>query len=115
APRARGGAGVATDRRGLTAADADESDERVLASRSLAELPAVAAQVERDPVGTLALYHAAKRLVGRLDLGDTLDAVTDAVLEIVPRATHLAVLRRAHGDEERFTVLRPPQPHRRPA
>ena len=82
-----------------------DGDERVLASRSLAELPQVAAQVEKDPVGALALYHAAKRLVGRLDLGDTLDAVTEAVLEIVPRATHVAVLWRAEGDEERFTVI----------
>src|SRR5262249_15340563 len=82
-----------------------EGDERVLASRSLAELPKVAAQVEKDPVGALALYHAAKRLVGRLDLGDTLDAVTDAVLELVPRATHVPVLWRAEGDEERFTVI----------
>jgi transcriptional regulator with GAF, ATPase, and Fis domain len=82
-----------------------EGDERILASRSLEELPRVADKVEKDPVGALALYHAAKRLVGRLDLGDTLDAVTEAVLELVPRATHVAVLWRAEGDEERFTVI----------
>jgi Nif-specific regulatory protein len=83
----------------------DNGDERVLASRRLEELPEVAAQVEKDPAWALALYHAAKRLVGRLDLGDTLDALTDAVLEIVPRATHVAVLWRAEGDEERMTVI----------
>jgi Nif-specific regulatory protein len=89
----------------LRGVDPVAADDRVLASRTIAELPEVAAHVEKDPVGAVALYHAAKRLVGRLDLGDTLEAVTDAVFEIVPRATHVAVLWRAEGDEERFTVV----------
>jgi Nif-specific regulatory protein len=89
----------------LRPVEAPSVDDRVLASRTIAELPAVAAHVEQDPVGALALYHAAKRLVGRVDLGDTLDALTEAVFEIVPRATHVAVMWRSEGDEERFTVI----------
>jgi transcriptional regulator with GAF, ATPase, and Fis domain len=81
------------------------ADERVVASRSLEDLPQVAGRLEKDPSGALALYHACKQLVGRLDLPETLDAVTDAVFEIVPRATHVAILLRREGDDERFTVM----------
>ncbi len=89
--------------RGTAPPDNDEG--RVLASRAIDDLQAVAGKVEADPGGALALYHAGKRLVGRLDLGDTLDAVSEAVLEMLPRATDVAVLWRSEGDDERFTVI----------
>jgi len=79
--------------------------ERVLASRPIAELPEVAGKVEKDPAGLRALYQATGRLSGRLDLGEALDALTEAVLEMIPRATHVAVFWRSEGDEDRFTVI----------
>ncbi|MBI4510783.1 MAG: sigma 54-interacting transcriptional regulator [Deltaproteobacteria bacterium] len=82
----------------------DGERDRVVASRALAELPQVAGKIEKDPNGALALYHAAKRLSGPLELADTLEAVMESVFEIVPRATHVAIFMRSEADEERFTV-----------
>ncbi len=97
------------------ASPAADPGERVIASRPIAELPEVAGKVERDPVGALALYQAAKRMAGRLDLAETLDAFTGAVFEMVPRATHVAVFWRnlspeaadgaAAWRDDRFTVV----------
>jgi transcriptional regulator with GAF, ATPase, and Fis domain len=87
------------------AATHDESQDRVIASRSITQLPEVAGKVERDPVGALALYQASKRLSGRLELSDALEALNDSVLEMVPKATHVAILWRSETDAERFTVV----------
>jgi Nif-specific regulatory protein len=80
-------------------------EERILASMSITELPQVAGKVEKDPGGAQALYQATKRLQGRLELGDTLEALADSVLELVSRATHVSIFLRNEGDEERFSVV----------
>jgi Nif-specific regulatory protein len=82
----------------------DTSTERVLATRPIAELPEVAGKVEKDPVGAMALYQASKRLGGHLDLAEALGALSEAVLDMVPRATHVAVILKSEGDDDRFTV-----------
>jgi Nif-specific regulatory protein len=90
---------------GSGAGDAvDDGEERILASRRITELPEVAGKVEQDPAVAALLYKAAKRLGRPLELAPMLDALTETVLEIIPRATHVAVFLRSEADEERFTV-----------
>jgi Nif-specific regulatory protein len=80
-------------------------EEKILAARPIDELPAVEGKVQADPVGALALYQASKKIGGRLDLADTLEAVSAAVIEMIPRATHVVLFWRTEGDDERFTVI----------
>ncbi|MFH0901248.1 MAG: sigma 54-interacting transcriptional regulator [Pseudomonadota bacterium] len=76
----------------------------VLASRPIDNLPEVAGKIERDPVRVVTLYQVSKRLGRQLDLTETLGALADAMLELVPRATHVAIFLRNETDEQRFTV-----------
>jgi transcriptional regulator with GAF, ATPase, and Fis domain len=87
------------------ATSAQPREEKILAARPIAELPAVVGKVESDPLGTLALYQAAKKIGGRLELADTLEAVAASVIEMIPRATHVVVFWRSEGDDDRFTVI----------
>jgi Nif-specific regulatory protein len=82
----------------------DPNADRIIAARTIDELRVVAGKVEADPNVALALYHASKQLGGQLDLPDVLDAVGDAVLELLPKATHVAIFLRSEADEERFVV-----------
>ncbi len=99
----------------------DEADlaERLIASRSIIDLPAVRDQIEHDPVSALRLYKALQPLSGRLDQAAVLDAVADALFDILGRATHVTVLLRSDADKDRFTLAlqrerggpsRPPEP-----
>ena len=83
-----------------------ESDEgqRIIATRSLSELPSVTGKVEHGPAVS-ALYSAIKKLGGRLELNETLDAVSTAVFELLPRATHISVLIAEASDEDRFVPM----------
>jgi len=83
-----------------------ESDEgqRIIATRSLSDLPSVTGKVERGPEVS-ALYGAIKTLGGRLELNETLEAVASAVFALLPRATHVSVLISEVGDEERFVPM----------
>ena len=86
--------------------DTDEGElaDRLIASRSIVDLPAVRDQVERDAQSALKVYKALQRLSGRLDQAAVLDAVADAMFEIVPIATHVTILLRAESDKDRFTL-----------
>ena len=85
-------------------APADEENQRILATRSLSELPTVTGKVERGPDVT-ALYSAIKHLGGRLELNETLEAVAKAVFDLLPRATHTSILLNEAHDEERFVPM----------
>jgi Nif-specific regulatory protein len=77
----------------------------VVARKALAEVPALADRVEADPVGLPTLYRALKRIgASGLELEEVLQAITDAVFELVSRATHVTVLL-ATDDGERFTPV----------
>jgi Nif-specific regulatory protein len=66
--------------------------ERLLAKRELQDADAVAAEVERDPALGRALYEVSKKLGRRgLDLQAVFDGIAEAVFELVPKATHLAI------------------------
>jgi Nif-specific regulatory protein len=82
----------------------DDVGERLIASRSIIDLPAVADRVEHDPKTALRIYKAFGPLSSRLEMSATLEAVIEAAFELLPRATHVAVLLRSETDENRFTV-----------
>jgi Nif-specific regulatory protein len=78
--------------------------ERLIASRSIGDLPAVTDRVEHDPASALRIYKALSPLSARLEMSATLEAVVDAALELLPRATHGSILLRSETDKDRFTV-----------
>jgi Nif-specific regulatory protein len=87
-------------------AQPDDADlaERLIASRSIIDLPQVRDQVEHDPQSALRLYKALQPLSGRLDQAAVLDAVADAIFDVVARATHVTVLLRSDTGKDRFTL-----------
>jgi len=88
-----------------TAAQADaDLGERLIASRSIIDLPAVTHRVEHDPARALRIYKALEPLSSRLEMAATLEAVSEATFELLPRATHASILLRADHDPDRFTV-----------
>ena len=84
----------------------EESDlaERLIASRSIIDLPAVRDQIEHDPVSALKLYKALQRLSGRLDTPAVYEAIADAAFDILAQATHVTILIRSETDKDRFTL-----------
>jgi Nif-specific regulatory protein len=85
--------------------EAPAPDDRVLETRPIAELPVVEEKLGRDPAFAQVFYQATKRFSRRLETSDTLAAISEAVLELVPRATHVAVWMSSDTDRERFTVI----------
>jgi transcriptional regulator with GAF, ATPase, and Fis domain len=79
-------------------------DHRILATRSLDELPEVAGKLEKGP-DVSALYTAIKLLGGRLELKECLEAVARAVFDLVPRATHLCINLCEEKEESRFVPM----------
>lgn len=84
--------------------DQSELGERLIASRSIVDLPAVTDRVEDDPASALQVYKALQRLSSRLDMGSTLDAITEATFELLPNATHVSILLRSDVDMDRYTI-----------
>jgi transcriptional regulator with GAF, ATPase, and Fis domain len=78
----------------------DGDDARVVAVRKIDDLGRITAGVEENPRSLSALYRAQKRIGASTDLGETLVAVSDAVLSLVPRATHVTVVLRDVDDAE---------------
>jgi Nif-specific regulatory protein len=88
-----------------TAADeASELGDRLIASRSIMNLPAVADQIERDPGEALRVYKALQPLGARLEPGEVIEACITATFELLPRATHVAILLRSDTDKDRFAL-----------
>jgi transcriptional regulator with GAF, ATPase, and Fis domain len=78
--------------------------DRLIASRSIIDLPRVAEAVEDDPASALRIYKALSPLSTRLEVSETLDAVVEAAFQLLARATHVSVLLRSDSDKDRFTV-----------
>ncbi len=77
--------------------DEDEDEERrdVLAVRRLVELPRLTQQISQEPGRVAVLYRISQQIVrGGLDLGEVLAATAQAILELLPRSTHLAIFLR---------------------
>ncbi len=86
----------------------DEIDEdlgdRLIASRSIMDLPAVADQIEGSPDTALRVYRALQPLGARLEPGEVIEACVGATFELLPRATHVAILLRSEADKDRFAL-----------
>ncbi|MDQ3337096.1 MAG: sigma 54-interacting transcriptional regulator [Myxococcota bacterium] len=84
---------------------ADDLGERLIASRSIMDLPAVADQIEGgDPADALRIYKALQPLGSRLEPGEAIEATVKATFELLSRATHVAVLLRSESDKDRFAL-----------
>ena len=89
---------------GDDAEDGGDLGERLIASRSIMNLPAVADQIERDPGEALRVYKALQPLGARLEPAEVIEACLAAAFELLPRATHLAILLRSDTDKDRFAL-----------
>jgi Nif-specific regulatory protein len=98
----------------MTGDGAGEVKDRLIASRSIVDLPKVADRVEDDPASALRIYKALSPLSTRVEMSDTLEAVVDAAFQLLPRATHVSVLLRSDADKDRFTVALARQRNGRP-
>jgi transcriptional regulator with GAF, ATPase, and Fis domain len=78
--------------------------DRLIASRSIVDLPSVTHQIEHDPASAVRVYKALQRLTSRVDHTATLEAVVDATFELLRRATHVAILLRSEADKDRFVL-----------
>src|SRR5581483_7624474 len=78
--------------------------ERLIASRSIMNLPAVADQLERDPGEALRVYKALQPLGARLEPSEVIEACITAAFQLLPRATHVAILLRSDSDKDRFAL-----------
>jgi transcriptional regulator with GAF, ATPase, and Fis domain len=88
----------------LTGDGASDLRDRLIASRSIIDLPKVTDRVEDDPASALRIYKALSPLSTRVEMTDALEAVVDAAFQLLPRATHVSVLLRSDSDKDRFTV-----------
>src|SRR6185295_8454106 len=86
------------------AQNASDLGDRLIASRSIMNLPAVADQLERDPGEALRVYKALQPLGARLEPGEVIEACITAAFQLLPRATHVAILLRSDTDKDRFAL-----------
>ena len=84
--------------------DLQELGDRLIASRSIRNLPAVADQLERDPGEALRVYKALQPLGARLEHGEVIEACLASAFQLLPRATHVAILLRSESDKDRFAL-----------
>jgi transcriptional regulator with GAF, ATPase, and Fis domain len=86
----------------------DESEEelgdRLIASRSIMDLPAATAQLEVSPAEAVRVYKALQPLGARLEPAEAIEACVNATFELLPRATHVAILLRSEQDKDRFAL-----------
>jgi Nif-specific regulatory protein len=83
----------------------DDLGDRLIASRSIMDLPAVAGQIETgDPADALRIYKALQPLGARLEPSAAIEAVVEATFQLLARATHVAVLLRSESDRDRFAL-----------
>ncbi|HEX7701996.1 MAG TPA: sigma 54-interacting transcriptional regulator, partial [Kofleriaceae bacterium] len=82
----------------------DDAGDRVIASRSIMDLPQVTDQLDNEPAEALRVYKALQPLGARLEPGEVIDAIVKATFQLLPRATHVAVLLRSEHDKDRFSL-----------
>jgi transcriptional regulator with GAF, ATPase, and Fis domain len=83
----------------------EELGDRLIASRSILDLPSVADQLEGQPAAALRVYKALQPLGrARLEPSEVIEATVAAAFQLLPRATHVAVLLRSEHDKDRFAL-----------
>jgi transcriptional regulator with GAF, ATPase, and Fis domain len=88
----------------------DESEDD-LGDRSIMDLPQVADQLDAEPAEALRVYKALQPLGARLEPSEVIDAIVTATFELLPRATHVAILLRSESDKDRFALAVSRQRH----
>jgi transcriptional regulator with GAF, ATPase, and Fis domain len=84
---------------------AEDLGDRLIASRSIMDLPAVSMQIEGgDPAEAMRVYKALQPLGTRLEPGEAIEATVNATFELLQRATHVAILLRSDSDKDRFAL-----------
>lgn len=81
--------------------DDDAVSSRLIAARSIVDLDAVS---RNQPASVIAIYKAAQRLSTRLVPSAVLQACAEAVFEVLPQATNVAILLRDETDRDRFSL-----------
>ena len=89
----------------------DDLGDRLIASRSIMDLPQVTDQLEGEPAEALRVYKALQPLGARLEPVEVIEAVVAATFELLPRATHVAILLRSESDKDRFALAVSRQRH----
>jgi Nif-specific regulatory protein len=85
--------------------DADEDlGDKLIASRSIMDLPQVTDQIEGDPGLALRVYKALQPLGARLEPSEVIEATVGAAFDLLVRATHVAILLRSESDKDRFAL-----------
>jgi Nif-specific regulatory protein len=82
----------------------EDLGDKLIASKSIMDLPKVADQLEGNPADALRVYKALQPLGARLEPSDAIEAVVAATFELLPRATHVAILLRSEHDRDRFAL-----------
>ncbi len=82
----------------------DDLGDRLIASRSIMDLPAVADQIEGSPADALRVYKALQPLGARLEPGEVIEACVGATFELLQKATHVAILLRSEADKDRYAL-----------
>jgi len=85
-------------------ANDEELGDRLVASRSIMDLPQVSQQIDREPAEALRVYKALQPLGARLEPTEVIEACVHATFELLPRATHVAILLRSETDKDRFAL-----------
>jgi len=92
----------------------EDLGDRLIASRSIMDLPRVTDELEGEPAEALRVYKALHPLGARLEPSEVIEATVAATFELLPRATNVAILLRSESDKDRFALAvsrqRPSQP-----
>ncbi len=82
----------------------DDLGERLIASRSILDLPQVTRELDADPSEAARVYKALQPLGARLEPSEVIEACVAATFAILPRASHAAILLRSETDRDRFAL-----------
>ena len=82
----------------------EELGDRLVASRSIMDLPQVTDQIEGQPAEALRVYKALQPLGARLEPSEVIEATVEATFQLLPKATHVAILLRSEHDKDRFAL-----------
>jgi Nif-specific regulatory protein len=82
----------------------EDLGDKLIASRSILDLPHVTDQIEGNPADAVRVYKALQPLGARLEPNEAMEAVVAATFELLPRATHVAILLRSETDRDRFAL-----------
>jgi len=77
----------------------EAEDAHVVAVRKIEEIAPTSAAVEKDSARLKSLYDAQTKIGAAGDLSEVLHAIADAVLDLVPRATHVSLILRDDDED----------------